>query len=126
MIFKKPFFHENRLFFSLNDGEHGQEPWVLLFNDSLTLGAVLLDEKDFSMKIWPNPAQDRVSISADFFDGKSVAIHVLDAAGRVVFSEKASPAQDETVEIRLPENLATGTYFVVVQSVAKKLNVIHR
>mgnify|MGYP000978713062 CR=1 FL=1 len=64
-------------------------------------------------KLYPNPAQNMVTIACDSFDAsQNINIAIADLAGRIVAEQKADGYQTE-IDVT---NLSNGTYFVTLQN----------
>ncbi len=105
------YLSDNRLFFSLNDGIIGQEPWVMVLEDSLVVStlAPLLREND--LVVWPNPAKGFVQITLSHHSGKSVRIELIDNVGQVVYQQKHTLSEFEPLVIGLPQQ-SKGVHFL--------------
>lgn len=64
-----------------------------------------------SLKVFPNPTNGKVSISATELTGENVEITVMDATGRVVGSNVINNYQGENLEVDLT-NQAEGIYMI--------------
>jgi len=78
----------NRLFFSMNDGIIGQEPWVMVLEDSLVVSTIapLLQVNELS--IWPNPTKGFVNLTLESEFGKPVWIELINNTGQLVYKQK--------------------------------------
>lgn len=61
---------------------------------------------------WPNPVHDKLNVSMDLREGAAVTVHVVDALGRTVRTQRTTVTMDQpTVEVAA-EGLAPGSYVV--------------
>lgn len=112
----EPFLQGNRLFFSMNDGVSGQEPWVLELPDSLVTGLALRPVAvSGSMAIWPNPATETLQIALEQFPPGTLHVEVYDVRGALVQEEKVAwQAGATALTIRLGNVKPDGAYFVKI------------
>jgi hypothetical protein len=71
----------------------------------------------YSFQIYPNPAKDKVVISADFkypLTGKSITVEMVDMVGkRIISSGQLAITGNKLVhELPLPASIADGTYLI--------------
>ncbi|MFN0175185.1 MAG: T9SS type A sorting domain-containing protein [Saprospiraceae bacterium] len=78
----------NRLFFSMNDGIVGQEPWVMVLEDSLMVSTLAPLSVANELSIWPNPAKDMVNLSLENQIGKPVWVKITNNTGQVVYQKR--------------------------------------
>ncbi len=78
-----------------------------------TTGIGTVAEK-FNFNIAPNPTKDQAVIGLQGVKGQNVTVSVIDAMGKVMFTEQVS-AMEETHTLDL-SNLAQGTYFVRLEN----------
>ncbi|MFN0035648.1 MAG: T9SS type A sorting domain-containing protein [Saprospiraceae bacterium] len=105
------YLHENRLYFSMNDGITGQEPWVMVLEDSLVVSTIvpLLQKNDLA--VWPNPAKGFVNITLENQFGKPVWAEITNHAGQIVYRQKHTLPDFGALSIRLPHQ-SKGIHFL--------------
>jgi hypothetical protein len=89
---------------------------------SLTFGTASLNPLDaIEMNLYPNPADDLVTIQFDETTGsKNVHIFILDMAGKIA-AEQTSSGKETTINV---QHLDPGTYFVKI--VKEDEHVVHQ
>lgn len=90
-----------------------------VYDEPNTVGNTTKTEK---MTVYPNPANNTVSIRREAADGKSVTVQLLNAAGQISYSESFN-WNKQTQQIGL-NSLSAGMYWLVVRDVQG--NVLHR
>jgi hypothetical protein len=116
----EPFLHEKRLYFGMNDGLVGMEPWVMELGDSLSLGVFApIIPLQKSLFIAPNPTQDVVHLrwlpqvtlpDSDYF------IQILNIQGQVQQEQIWTRSESAGINLRFPAEWPDGTYFVRVMA----------
>ncbi|HET6245950.1 MAG: T9SS type A sorting domain-containing protein [Bacteroidetes bacterium] len=69
--------------------------------------------KLMEMKIYPNPARDKITVSGEFNTSDFVLIRIIDFSGKVFKSEKITPISFSQLEISVIE-VPKGIYFLEV------------
>jgi ELWxxDGT repeat protein len=112
-LVENAYLNGNRLFFSMNDGIIGQEPWVMVLEDSLVVSTIapLLQANDFA--IWPNPAHGYVNLTLESEAGKPAWIELLDNAGQLVYRQKHEIPNAGPITIRLTQQ-SKGNHFLKI------------
>ena len=103
----------NQLFFSMNDGIIGQEPWILVLEDSLEVSTLSPLFQKNALKIWPNPALGDIKISLDNESGKTVWIRISNLAGQTIYAQKQAIPALGPLDIILPKR-QKGVHFLQV------------
>lgn len=111
---------ENRLFFAMNDGLIGQEPWVMVLEDSLKVSTLspLFEEQD--LVLWPNPAKEWIHLKIEKHAGEPVWIKIADEAGLMVYQQKHNLPDSGSLSLRLPL-LPGGIYFLQLKTANGKI-----
>lgn len=104
----------NRLYFSMNNGEIGFEPWVLELPDSLASGTIQVARPLSDLAVFPNPASQFIQLSWTHTTTGAVQVQIFDAGGRLVFNQKMQGTDAETLQIPLDRQLAAGVYSVEI------------
>ncbi len=110
----------NRLFFSMNDGIIGQEPWVMVLEDSLMVGTIAPLLQQNGLSVWPNPAMDVFNLTLAGQSGKPVLIELIDNSGRVTYTQKHTLTDFEPLSIRLPLQ-SIGSKFLKITTESGKI-----
>lgn len=100
---EKPFLYQNKLYFDATDGTTGQELWAYdpsIFNS-------INKQKDFSLQIHPNPAQNQVQIKAN---ATISGIEVYDVLGKKVLEQSTSLNRLDV------SNLLNGIYWLHIHT----------
>ncbi|MBP6811669.1 MAG: T9SS type A sorting domain-containing protein, partial [Saprospiraceae bacterium] len=105
----------NRLFFSMNDGIVGQEPWVMVLEDSLVVSTLTPLSQANELSIWPNPAKDVFNLSLENQMGKPVWVKITNNAGQVLYQQRHTLPDSGPLTIRLPQQ-STGIHFLQAMS----------
>ncbi len=100
---------QNRLFFSMNNGEIGFEPWVLELPDSLVSGLEPIVQPLSGLAIFPNPASESIQLSWPQSAPGALDVRLFDAGGKVVLTQKMARAGTESINIPLG-HLTPGVY----------------
>jgi ELWxxDGT repeat protein len=105
----------DQLYFSMNDGITGNEPWVMVLEDSLVLSTItpLLQTND--LNVWPNPAKDCVNLTLKNQCCILAQLEIFNNAGQVVFKQKMMLPEKGPLTIRFTQPL-TGIHFLKVTS----------
>ncbi len=74
-----------------------------------------LSSETSSVKIYPNPTNDRVFINSEFLVGKDIKITLLDVNAREIAELFNSFNRDSLIELSLA-NFNSGTYFLKIDS----------
>lgn len=109
-----PTLFGDRLFFALDDGVHGIEPWVLQFTTPLTVSLKHSPHPRPNNKftIQPNPASGHVAVYWQPQYQPVVAIELMDGLGRVVLREVVSDQASAACSFLLPTSLPNGAYWL--------------
>jgi hypothetical protein len=76
---------------------------------------------EINLNVYPNPATDRISITANFQGENEVALNIYDLSGRMVFSstlQTASGAVNHSLS--LPQSMQKGNYVVSITGKSQK------
>ncbi|MEY2793756.1 MAG: hypothetical protein RJA76_1748, partial [Bacteroidota bacterium] len=79
-----------------------------------------------SMNVFPNPAQNNISVSWEAGDYQEVDFSIFDQQGRIILSKKLHQIPNSTNELRFSKTntfLNTGMYFIRVGNSVQKLVV---
>lgn len=81
-------------------------------NDSVFVGKeeIIIDYK---LKVWPNPASDKLKINTS--DLKVKSIRILNVNGHYIF-EYENIASDNNLEINLENTIKSGLYFLIIDT----------
>jgi hypothetical protein len=97
----------------MNDGIIGQEPWILVLEDSLEVSTLSPLFQKNALKIWPNPALGDIKISLDKESGKTVWIRISNLAGQTIYAQKQAIPALGPLDIILPKR-QKGVHFLQV------------
>ena len=75
-------------------------------------------ENQRNINVYPNPTNDRITISTNETDKEMIQISITDLSGKVVFKSMKDSGKD--LELNL-ESLETGTYLLIIRSVSGQL-----
>ena len=92
----------------------GCEDKVCKLIDLSTVGIVAANS-DKGLKIFPNPAKDRITLSGNSLSKNGVAIKIINAQGKVIYSDLNKAEGDFIKEIPL-FNVSSGLYFIEIQN----------
>ncbi len=101
----------NRLFFSMNDGIVGQEPWVMVLEDSLVVSTLAPLSQANELSIWPNPAKDLVNLILEHQSGKTVWVKITNNTGQVVYQKRHALPDSGPLSIRFSQQ-SKGVHFL--------------
>lgn len=73
--------------------------------------------QDITLKMYPNPAIDRIFIEQDIFSGDKATVSVYDLTGKLRYSETVR--NSNKIEINI-QNLSNGIYFVNMRTIDKQ------
>jgi ELWxxDGT repeat protein len=110
----------NRLFFSMNDGIVGQEPWIMVLEDSLVVSTLTPLTEANELSIWPNPAKDLVHLKAENQTGKPVLVKITNLNGQLVYQQKMMFPENGQLTIQLSQQ-RKGTHFIQIISETGKI-----
>jgi len=71
----------------------------------------LTDDFQPGIKIYPNPARDKIMIETGTFNSVDIQVKIYDISGKLKLSQLYSPRQDPEIDIR---QLVNGMYFVEI------------
>jgi ELWxxDGT repeat protein len=110
----------NRLFFSMNDGIVGQEPWIMVLEDSLVVSTLTPLAEANELSIWPNPAKDLVHLKAENQMGKPVLVKIFNLSGQLLYEQKMMFPEDGQLTIRIPQQ-SKGTHLIQITTQTGKI-----
>ncbi|MCE7924194.1 MAG: T9SS C-terminal target domain-containing protein [Haliscomenobacteraceae bacterium CHB4] len=117
------YLYQNRLYFSMNDGVHGQEPWVMVLGDSLTVGVITPLQAASDMVIWPNPTASVLYLSLEAPPNEAVTIEIINGYGVTVQRQEFFPLASNPLQVSLGEHLTSGLYFLRATTAGGKSRV---
>jgi len=95
---------------------HGRGLFSAEYELDIYVGEEEFEEVQLDVKIYPNPASEKVVVSFDLDQKKPLTISITDLNGRIVFEENTFSSQGRfSKEINL-QGLSKGMYLVSVQS----------
>ncbi len=71
------------------------------------------NEKNYSIKVFPNPASDKINVSVADQLSKDYTITLTDMSGKLVYQQQHTNAKEVTINIR---GLAKGAYILAISS----------
>ena len=99
---------------SVNDGEFTTTESV-----TVVVGPVgTLDHQAAWMRLYPNPAKERITIEMDNMDLSSTMVSIIDLSGRIMYNRQAVNSRSE-IDL---SGLESGMYYVSVRSGDTLLN----
>ncbi len=92
-----------------------------------TLGeATDIDESiltsEAEVKVFPNPATDKINIELENIDDREVQINLLDITGKVVYSKIVNEIRGDLNEVILVSNYNKGIYFISIKVDGRLIN----
>lgn len=114
-------FNNNFIYVSGSSfGINAQADFTTIKYDLATLGFDTIASNSGSIKVYPNPAQNFITIDASQLIAENDSLHVIifDITGRIVYTSPTLPATMAQVNI---QNLTTGTYLLQVMNGGSKL-----
>lgn len=76
----------------------------------------------FEMNIYPNPANNQVSVSYSFDRKEEISIQIVDLTGKVILSKSVYSFEGSQTQVLDVSNISNGLYNVVVSSNTKRSN----
>jgi ELWxxDGT repeat protein len=104
---------KHALFFAMDDGQTGVEPWVLLLGDSLTNPTVIVPDAYTQLRIWPNPTTDVLTVQHEPLS-QGARLQILDGMGRLLLEQ--APDASATTHFNVQQhNWPQGTYYMAIR-----------
>ena len=116
ILFRNNFIYVTGSSFGIN----AQADFTTLKYDPATLGIDSIANNADSIKVYPNPAKNYITVDASeiLSDNNNLSVILSDMTGRVVYT---SPISATVAEINL-QNLTTGTYILQVMNGSSKID----
>lgn len=109
------YLHGQHIYFSMNDGILGQEPWVLELEDSLKVSTLTPLHLQHDLKLWPNPAGETLQLELPSQAGMPVWVEISNSLGQVWYRQKQMMPTFGPLSIPLPTRSA-GTNFLQLRA----------
>jgi uncharacterized delta-60 repeat protein len=107
-------------------GVAGQDFAMARYITSLSTGIIDFEVQDNTVLIYPNPVLQNASLSYSLLQDEPISISLYDMQGRLlkVFLNNQYQSKGEHLQmISLPDDLAHGQYFVVIENGSRQLSI---